>query len=125
MTTQDLNQVTISGHVHSRPDLYRFEDGDEAYTFTLTHTTDHHESGHWELQLYSVSIWQPTSDAFIEQFELGQRVAVTGRLDCVCHQTLTGYQPIVSIIAEHIITLHDSPQDTDTGAEQLLLRTDS
>jgi hypothetical protein len=119
MTAQDLNQVTISGHTRSQPQLHEYNDGDSAYT--LTHTTDHHESGHWELQLYSVSIWQPASHEFIEHFELGQRVAITGRLDCVCHQTLTGYQPVVSIIAERIITLHPSPQDNGSDQPQLAL----
>jgi single-stranded DNA-binding protein len=121
MTAQDLNQVTISGHIHSQPQLHEYNDGDSAYTFTLTHTTDHHESGHWELQLYSVSIWQPASHAFIEHFAVGQRVAITGRLDCVCHETLTGYQPVVSIIAERIITLHPSPQDNGSDQPQLAL----
>jgi single-stranded DNA-binding protein len=122
MTTQDLNQLTISGHIRSQPQLHEYDDGDSAYTFTLTHSTDHHQTGDWELQLYSVSIWQPASHTFIEQFELGQPVAITGRLDCVCHETLTGYQPIVSIIAERIITLHDSPQDT--SIDQLPLAVD-
>jgi single-stranded DNA-binding protein len=123
MTMQDLNQVTISGHILSEPQLHRFDDED-AYTLTLTHHTDHHQSGHWELQLYSVSIWPPTSQAFIDQFQLGQRVTITGRLDCVCQQTLTGYQPVVSIIAERIITLQPRSQNACASAEQLLLRTD-
>jgi single-stranded DNA-binding protein len=121
MTIQDLNQVTISGHIHSQPGLHEFDDGDSAYTFTLTHTTDHHQTGDWELQLYSVSIWQPASHTFIEQFELGQRVAITGQLDCVCRETLTGYQSIVSVIAEHIIALHDSPQNASSDQPQLAL----
>jgi single-stranded DNA-binding protein len=121
MTTQDLNSLTISGHVHSQPELHEYDDGDSACTFTLTHTTDHHQSGHWELQLYQVSVWQPASHTFIEHFALGQRVAITGRLDCVCHETLTGYQPVVSIIAERIITLHDSPQDASTDQLPLAL----
>ena len=123
MYSQDLNELTISGHVHSQPVLHEFDDDDNAYTFTLSHSTDHHQTGHWELQLYQVSIWQPASEAFIEHFQLGQRVAITGRLDCVCHETLTGYQPVVSIIAERIITLHDSSQDT--SIDQLPLALDS
>jgi len=124
MTTQDLNQLTISGHVHSQPVLHEFDDADNAYTFTLSHSTDHHQSGHWELQLYHVSVWQPASQAFIEHFQLGQRVAITGRLDCAYHETLTGYQPVVSIIAERIITL-DDPKDTATNSQQLPLSIDA
>ena len=42
MASQDLNALTISGHVHSEPELHQFDDGDKAYTFVLAHTTDHH-----------------------------------------------------------------------------------
>ena len=42
MTMQDLNQVTISGHILSEPQLHRFDDED---AYTLTHTTEHHQ--HW------------------------------------------------------------------------------
>jgi len=119
MTTQDLNQLTISGHINSQPELHAFDDDDNAYTFTLSHTTDHHQSGHWELQLYHVSIWQPASEAFIEHFRLGQRVAITGHLDCAYHETPAGYQPIVSIIADRIITL-DDPQDAARASNEAL-----
>jgi hypothetical protein len=68
MTTQDLNQLTISGHVRSEPQLHRYDDGDIACTLTLTHTTDHHQSGHWELQLYHVSLWGDAAVDFAETF---------------------------------------------------------
>jgi single-stranded DNA-binding protein len=121
MTMQDLNQLTISGHVRSEPQLHRYDDGDIACTLTLSHTTDHHESGHWELQLYHVSLWGDVAVDFAETFESGQRIVVTGRLDCVHQQTLTGYQSVVSIIAERIITMPATVEDTSADSGQLLL----
>ena len=114
MARQDLNALTISGHVHSEPELHQFDDGDKAYTFVLAHTTDHHHSGHWELQFYTVSIWAPFGKPFIDTVQIGQRIVVTGRLDSVYHETFTGYQPIVSIIAERVITTNAPAQDTST-----------
>ena len=122
MTMQDLNQLTISGHVRSEPQLHQYDDGDIACTLTLTHTTDHHQSGHWELQLYHVSLWGEVAVDFAERFELGQRIVVCGRLDCVHQQTLTGYQPVVSIIAARIITIPAAiDDDTSPDTAQLLL----
>jgi single-stranded DNA-binding protein len=120
-TQQDLNQITISGHVHSAPELHRYDDGDIACTLTLTHSTDHHQSGHWELQLYHVSLWGPLAEDFADTFEIGQRIVITGRLDCVHQQTLTGYQSIVSIIAERVITIPAADQDTGIATGQLAL----
>ncbi|MGH2942967.1 MAG: single-stranded DNA-binding protein [Solirubrobacteraceae bacterium] len=91
---------------------------------SLTHTTDHHETGHWEVQLYSVSLWGTLAEDFTDEFEIGQRIVVTGRLDCVHEQTLTGYQSIVSIIASRVITIPADDQDAGIAAAQLLLTQD-
>ena len=117
MTTQDLNQLTISGRVRSEPQLHQFDDGDIACEFVLTHTTDHYQTGNWELQYYNVSIWGQAAVTFAETFEIDQRIVVTGRLDAVYDQTLTGYQPIVSIIANHIITADPTPDQAASSAQ--------
>jgi single-stranded DNA-binding protein len=120
MYSQDLNALTISGRVRSAPQLQHFDDGDSVCTFVLTHTTDHHQSGHWELQYYNVAIWGPNAQTFYDAVELDAQIVVTGRLDSVYDQTLTGYQPIVSIIANRIITV-DAGAEQATVVEQLRL----
>jgi hypothetical protein len=117
MTTQDLNQLTISGRVHSQPRLHHFDDGDIACEFVLTHSTDHYQTGDWELQYYNVSIWGQAAETFAESFQLDQSIVVTGRLDAVYDQTLTGYQPIVAIIANRIITTDPTPDQTASDAQ--------
>ena len=120
MYSQDLNQLTISGRVRSAPQLQQFDDGDMACTFVLTHSTDHHQSGNWELQYYNVSLWGPDAQTFYDTIELEQQIVVTGRLDSIYEQTLTGYQPIVSIIANRIITLNAGAEHASV-VEQLRL----
>ena len=117
MYTQDLNQLTISGRVRSEPRLHRFDDGDIACEFVLTLSTDHYQTGDWELQYYNVSIWGQAAAAFAESFQIDQRIVVTGRLDAVYDQTLTGYQPIVSIIANRIITTDPMPDQAASDAQ--------
>jgi single-stranded DNA-binding protein len=118
--TQDLNQLTISGRVRSAPQLHRFDDGDTACTFVLTHSTDHYQTGDWELQYYNVSVWGQAADAFADSFQTDQWIVVTGRLDAVYDQTLTGYQPIVSIIADRIITTDPPPDPAANTAQREL-----
>jgi single-stranded DNA-binding protein len=117
MYSQDLNQLTISGRVRSEPTLHQFDDGDIACEFVLTHSTDHYQTGDWELQYYNVSIWGQAAEAFADGFEIDQRIVVTGRLDAVYDQTLTGYQPIVSIIANRIITTDPTPDPAASDAQ--------
>ena len=121
MHRQDLNQLTISGRVRSEPQLQRFDDGDQVCTFVLTHCTDYHQSGNWELQYYNVAIWGPDAQTFYDTIELDQSIVVTGRLDSIYEPTLTGYQPIVSIIATRIITLPAVPEQIGSVVEQLRL----
>jgi primosomal replication protein N len=52
MTAADLNQLTIAGYVRREPELREFPDGESSCSFVLTHTSEHPESGHWELQFY-------------------------------------------------------------------------
>jgi single-stranded DNA-binding protein len=119
MCIQDLNQLTLSGRVRSEPQLQHFDDGDRVCMFVLTHSTDHHQTGNWELQYYNVSIWGPAAQTFYDTIELDQQIVVTGRLDSVYEPTLTGYQPIVSIIANRILTLHGAAEQTSSVGEQL------
>ena len=121
MCIQDLNQLTISGRVRSQPQLQHFDDGDMACTFVLTHSTDHHQTGNWELQYYNVAVWGPDAQTFYDTIEFDQQIVVTGRLDSIYEPTLTGYQPIVSIIANRIITLHGGTEHAGSVVEQLRL----
>ncbi len=118
MYSQDLNQLTISGRVRSELKLHRYDDGDFACEFVLTHSTDHYQTGNWELQYYNVHIWGQAAQTFADSFEVDQRIVVTGRLDSIYEQTLTGYQPLVSIIANRIITI-DGPADPVANDAQL------
>jgi single-stranded DNA-binding protein len=117
MYSQDLNELTISGRVRSEPQLHQFDDGDIACEFVLTHSTDHYQTGNWELQYYNVSIWGQAAETFAETFQIDQKIVVTGRLNAVYDQTLTGYQPIVSIIANHIITTDPTPDPATNNAQ--------
>jgi hypothetical protein len=117
MYSQDLNQLTISGRVRSEPKLHQFDDGDIACEFVLTHSTDHYQTDNWELQYYNVSVWGQAAETFAETFQIDQRIVVTGRLDAVYDQTLTGYQPIVSIIASRIITIDPMPDHVASDAQ--------
>jgi len=121
MHSQDLNQLTISGRLLSEPQLQQFNDGDRACTFVLTHSTDHHQTGHWEIQYYNVAIWGPAAQTFYDTIKRGQHIVVTGRLDSIYEQTLTGYQPIVSIIANRILTLDGASEQASSTVEQLRL----
>jgi single stranded DNA-binding protein len=120
MTTADLNQLLISGHVRREPELREEPDGDSVCSFVLTHTSEHQESGHWELQFYNVHIYGPLAESFAETCKTGQKIMITGRLDCELHETLTGYQPVVSIIATSVITLYGMAEHNSV-AEQLNL----
>ena len=120
MTTADLNQLLISGHVRREPELRQEPDGDSDCSFVLTHTSEHEESGHWELQFYNVHIHGPLGESFAATCKTGQKIMITGRLDCELRQTLMGYQPIVSIIATSVITLYGVAEHNSV-AEQLNL----
>jgi single-stranded DNA-binding protein len=120
MTTADLNQLLISGHVRRQHELRKEADGASVCSFVLTHTTEHEESGHWELQFYNVTVHGPLGESFAETCKTGQKIMITGRLDCELHETLTGYQPVISIIATSIITLYGIAEPNSV-ADQLHL----
>jgi single-stranded DNA-binding protein len=120
MTTADLNQLLISRHVRREPELRQEPDDDSVCSFVLTHTSEHEESGHWELQFYNVAIHGPLGESFAETCKAGQKVMITGRLDCELRETLMGYQPVISIIATSVITLYGMAEHNSV-AEQLHL----
>jgi len=120
MTTPDVCQLTISGHVRREPQLHEEPEGESSCTFMLTHVTEHEQSGHWELGFYPVSIHGPLPQSFTAGFVPGQKLILCGRLDCELQRTLTGYEPHVSILADSIITLRGQTEHISTTAEQLL-----
>ena len=113
MTTPDLNQLTIAGRVEQAPQLQPHEDCGTVCTFMLTHTVEltGNERFSAEIQFYSVAIYGPLGESFAAVYKPDQKVIIHGRLDCEHHETLTGYQPIASIIADRIITLHQLADD--------------
>jgi primosomal replication protein N len=74
--TADVNQLTISGTVERPPELQYDYEGDPVCSFVLTHTIDHQESGHWELQHYHVSLYGGLGEAFRTAYQPGQKVVV-------------------------------------------------
>jgi single-stranded DNA-binding protein len=121
MTTADLNQLAISGHVRRDPELRYCDDGTSVCSFVLTHISEHEKSGHYELQFYNVRIHGSLAESVAASCSTDERIVVIGRLDCELHETLTGYQPVVSIIATNIITMHGPTEQTRLSAEQLPL----
>ena len=114
MTTSDVNQLTISGHVEREPELQEYPGCGSVCTFVLTHTREHEESGHWELQFYNVAAYGPLGESFAATFHGGQRVVIIGRLDCEHEQTLLGYRPLASVIADSILVIHGTADDSSS-----------
>jgi single-stranded DNA-binding protein len=121
MTTFDINQLTISGHVESQPELEEHPDYGSVCRFVLTHTTEPPDPERFEceLQFYNVAIYGPLGESFMATFKPGMRIIINGRLDCEHQQTLLGYQPTASILADSIITLHGTTEQTSDEADQL------
>ena len=82
MTAGDINQVTISAHIDYQPQLRQDEDGQALCEFLLSHVTACPDSGHWELQHYSVAIYGPHARVFVDTYQPGAMLIITGRLDC-------------------------------------------
>jgi single-stranded DNA-binding protein len=112
MTRPAVNQLTISGHVEREPQVQEHPDFGSVCTFVLTHTREHHESGDWELQFYNVAAYGPLGESFPATFHSGQRIVITGRLDCEHEQTLLGYRPLSSVIADSIIVIDGTADDS-------------
>ena len=78
----------------------------------LIHTREHEESEHWELQFYNVAAYGPLGESFAATFHSGQRIVITGRLDCEHEQTLLGFRPLASVIADSILVIHRTVGDS-------------
>jgi hypothetical protein len=123
MSIQDVNHLTISGHVNQPP--RRDDDGDAIASceFVLTHAS--HGTNPASEQHYRVIAHDPVAEAFAARHEPGQMVIVLGRLDLEIHNTLLGPLPAISITAHRIIPI-DKPRNpattatTAAGAQQVL-----
>jgi primosomal replication protein N len=108
MYTQDINELTISGHVNQPPRLQGHPEDLPGCEFVLTHTTQAVDRDGWEQQHYNVIAYGSTGVAFLARHRHGQVVVITGELDLQLQDTLIGTLPQVSIVAHRIITV-DGP----------------
>jgi primosomal replication protein N len=115
MYSQDLNELTISGHVNQPPVLQGDPDDLPACTFVLTHTTHAYDRQGWEQQHYTIVAYGRIGVAFADRHKAGQVVVVTGELDLQLRDTLIGPLPRVSIVAHRIITV-DGPLNPAASA---------
>jgi hypothetical protein len=106
MSIQDVNHLTISGHVNQPP--RRDDDGDAIASceFVLTHAS--HGTNPGSEQHYRVIAHDPVAEAFAARYEPGQAVIVMGRLELEIHDTLLGPLPAISITAHRIIPINGS-----------------
>jgi primosomal replication protein N len=115
MYTQDINELTISGHVNEAPRLQGDPDDLPACTFVLTHTTHAYDRNGWEQQHYNVTAYGQIAAAFADRHQPGQVIVITGELDLQLRDTLIGALPHVSIVAHRIITV-DGPLNPAASA---------
>jgi hypothetical protein len=110
MSIQDVNHLTISGHVTQPPRLDDDGGAIASCAFVLTHTprARHDTSGGCE-QHYRVIAHGDVAEAFAARHEPGQVVIVLGRLELEIHETLLGPLPAISITAHRIIPT-DNPR---------------
>jgi len=125
MYTQDINELTISGHVNQPPRLHGDPDLMSVCEFVLTHTTHAYDRKRWEQHHYNVTAYHKLGQAFANRHQPGQVVVITGQIELQLQDTLIGTLPAVSIIAHRIITV-DGPLNPaasaaapDTQVEQL------
>jgi single-stranded DNA-binding protein len=121
MTTFDVNQLTISGRVESQPELEEHPECGTVCRFVLTHTVEPPDAERFEceLQFYNVAIYGPLGESFMAAYKPGLRIIINGRLDCEHQETLLGCQPVAWILADSIITLHGTAEQTSDEADQL------
>jgi single-stranded DNA-binding protein len=120
MYTQDINKLTISGHVAQPPQLHGDPD-DGLYRFVLAHTTHAYDRNGWEQHHYNVLAYGDLGEALASRHQPGQVVVVMGELDLQLQDTLIGSLSYVSIVAQRIITVdgplnlaeHAAAPDTD------------
>jgi single-stranded DNA-binding protein len=115
-TGEDVNELTISGHIEHDLELTEDDYGQWVCRFVLTHTTTHYETGHWELQYYDVTLYG--AKPFARHYQPGQMILITGQLDHHVQTTPTGSQSQASIHAHTIITAH-GPQPQPTAKRSL------
>jgi single-stranded DNA-binding protein len=117
MAIADLNQLTISGRVERAPELSEHPECGTVCTFVLTHTVEllDNERFSAEIQFYNAAIYGPLGQSFAAVYEPGQKIIIEGRLDCEHQQTLTGYQPIASILVDSITTMHELAEHSTTS----------
>jgi hypothetical protein len=108
MYTQDINELTISGHVNHPPQLQGDPEDLPGCQFVLTHTTHAVDRDGWEQQHYNVIAYGSTGVAFLGRHRAGQVVVITGELDLQLQDTLIGPLPAITVIAHRIITV-DGP----------------
>jgi hypothetical protein len=107
MYTQDINELTITGHVMQAPQHHGDPD-DRIYTFVLGHTTHAWDRHGWERHHYNVTAYGDVGEKFAGRHQPSQVVMVMGELDLQLQDTLIGTLPAVSIVAHRIITV-DGP----------------
>jgi hypothetical protein len=99
-TGEDINQLTVSGHIEHDLELYEDDYGQWVCRFVLTHTTTHYETGHWELQYYDVTLYG--ARPFAHRYRPRQTILVSGQLDHPAGRT----QPRPAIKAHRITIAH-------------------
>ena len=81
MSTGDINELTIAGHVEQPPRMSRDEDGQDVCEFLLSHVSrQHSEYGQWELEHYAVAIYGQPAREFVETYQPGELIVIAGRL---------------------------------------------
>jgi hypothetical protein len=128
MRTQDINELTISGHV-TQPPAAQGDPDDAVYRFVLRHTTHAWDRGGWEQHHYNVIAYGQLGEAFANRHQPGQTIIVMGELDLQLADTLIGTLPSVSIVAHRIITVdgelnpaaHAAAPDSDIELKQTQL----
>jgi len=104
MYTQDINELTISGHVNEPPLLDDETDIISICRFVLTHTTHAiRRRLSWEQQHYNVIAYDNVAEAFARHHHPGQVIVITGELDLQIQDTLIGPLPSISLIAHRIV----------------------
>jgi hypothetical protein len=101
----DVCQLTITGTVHTRPEVIEDYDGEPVCCIVLTRTIDHPESGHWELQHHHVHVRGPIGEMYAETHRPGERIVVCGRLDSPALDTHGIRIGPTWIIASHLTVL--------------------
>jgi hypothetical protein len=120
MTMQDLNQLTISGHVRTEPELRRFDDGDSpARSRSRTPpTTTRPGTGSCSSTTSASGDPTPSTSPTRSRSDSGS----SSPDDWTTYQqSLTGYQSIVSILADRVITMPATAEEPGSYTEQLAL----